>query len=428
MEGDLFSCLSPELLARILFQLEQGVEDGSCLHIAHPKSLCEAQAEFFRLRFVCRQFRDAFKTEPVLSRGLALPDSLYTQQLPSLLDWMQNHGSLVQFLAAYCGSSCLEAALGAMRSHCSLLSSVFFYNLEMQAAVALLSSFTTLTMCELVSPHEHISLTPLQALPQLQKLVLTDGKFSCEHLPFHLTNLLLDECDMAVSRPSACMTLLQKLRVMSSKLVLNHPFGLEVCQSLRVLSISRCMISAADPEDRLVCCSGVYTRIPSGFSALTSLLDLYVHVAGNSIGPEFDIGCLCSLTLLQSLQVLSEVDNIIVPSGLTAMQHLSYMSLCNGAQDATEWYVRLDVDWNKMLGLQMLQFRGVAVFCTDSILGLSQLRRLQGLHLDECWPHDDEFSFRYLALLLYRLAKYCPHVTVSIDKEFADTNPIEDVD
>ena len=65
------------------------------------KLCCNTQAKFFRRWFVCRQFRDAFKIEPLLSRMLALAGSLSTQNPPSLLHWMQSHGSLVQILAKH---------------------------------------------------------------------------------------------------------------------------------------------------------------------------------------------------------------------------------------------------------------------------------------------------------------------------------------
>ena len=154
--------LPDDIWARILFHLEGGVGDGLALRYCEPNSLLEAQAEYYRLRLVCRKFDQVFRQQHQLCRGLAVPVPLSDQVLQSLKSWLQKHSSYVQNLAAYCGSPGLNSAIDLLAGPPSKLASIFLWGCSI-SALNKLTVFTSLTSCELVEPQVSVlNLTPLQ--------------------------------------------------------------------------------------------------------------------------------------------------------------------------------------------------------------------------------------------------------------------------
>ena len=125
--------LPDEMWVNILFHLEGGVGDGLALRYCERNSLIEAQAEYYRLRLVCRKFDQGFRQQHQLCRGLAVPVSLSDQRLQSLESWLQEHGSFVQNLAAYCGSPGLDSAIDLLAGPPPKLASVFLCDCSISA-------------------------------------------------------------------------------------------------------------------------------------------------------------------------------------------------------------------------------------------------------------------------------------------------------
>ncbi len=258
-------------------------------------------------------------------------------------------------------------------------------------------------------------------LPSLHKLFLTEGEFTSDHLPLHLTNLTLQECELHTTQACACLTLLVKLRVISSVLTLVGPGDLSACEELQLLDVNRGQIRMDSADDWLNCSAESLNQFPTNWSALTSLSVLYIVIAGITLDPELDLRCFYCLTSLQRLRLYSDTTCLYVSSGLTDLQRLTSLTLSAKAymDEDSEVYVRLDVEWQRMQRLQNLNIYRHDIFCNDSILGLTQLQQLQHVHFKKCKPYADDFSFRCLSILMYRLARYCSHVTVIIDEESA---------
>ena len=427
--------LSDDLWAKILVELEGGFTDGLCLRVVEPYSMAKAQSKFHQLRLVCHKFNDVFKGRPRLSRCLLLSPALTQESLPSLLAWLQQYGAFVEIFAAYCDSPCVEAALGKLMPPQTSLDNVFLSEC-ISSAVQLMSGLTSLTYCEIVSPKDTVDLDPLKDLANLQKLHLTDGKFFASGLPAHLTNLTIEGANVWIQSTlgSSCVTSLQKLRVRDSQLYGLHPRGLLACSAVEHLQMMSCLVTADELEQRVDFTAempgGMPVCLPTGISALTSLSSLMLSL--DNLGTEvFDLGPLHALTLLQDLFVHSEGLGISLrfSAELSALQKLT--SLCLSASGRAEddednpsdrAVANLHVDWSCMHALQGLTICNWHFTCTSSMVELTALRNLSLVDFDNSRPvemEDEESSFKSFSLMVYRLARHCPHVALKIDEEMA---------
>ncbi len=115
-----------------------------------------------------------------------------------MLSWLQRHGSSVQVLNAALQSGRLYAVLGALVCGPASLSVVRWEGPDDDSlrAVGMLTTIQTLILKvpSLKSPTSSgVSLDPLQHLPRLQQLWLSDGGFSCTVPLQHLTELHMEE-------------------------------------------------------------------------------------------------------------------------------------------------------------------------------------------------------------------------------------------
>ena len=425
--------LSDDLWAKIIVELEGRFTDCLRFRVNEPVSLAKAQSSFHQLRLVCHKFNDVFKDHPKLSRCLALSPALTQQSLPGLLAWLQQYRASVEIFAA-CGSPCMEAALSKLMPPQTSLDTVFL-SFCSSSAVQLMSGLTSLTHCEIVSPRDTVLLTPLKDLVNLQKLHLTDGQFAASGLPAHLTNLTIEGANLFISQStlgSSCVTSLRKLRVCDGELSGLHPRGLLACSIVEHLQLEGCLIAADELEQRVD-----FTRdhskvvcMPTGISELTSLSSLTLSLGLDTPGVRFfDLGPLHALNLLQDLCVLFEGPNMRMrlSAELSALQKLT--SLYLSAHRRTEYdedipsdraVAKLHVDWSGMHALQRLTIRNWHFTCTSSMLELTALRNLSLVDFDNSRPvemEDEQSSFKWFSLMVYQLARHCPHVVLKIDEE-----------
>ncbi len=419
--------LPDEIWAKILFHLEGGVGDGLALRYCEPNSLLEAQAEYYRLRLVCRKFEQIFRQQHQLCRGLAVPVSLSDQRLQSLESWLQEHSNCVQNLAAYCGSPGLDSAIDLLAGPPPKLASVFLCDCSI-SALNKLTVFTSLTSCELVEPQVSVlNLTPLQPLANLQKLVVADGLFITTQLPPHLTNLTLNHAVVTAAEQCSCVTSLKKLRLLDSQLIGLHSDGIAACSAVQLLVCEQGQLQAGMGHLCLACSHELPFTVPPGLSSLEKLKYLSLAIASTGASLPYDVAqyghdlsCLQGLTSLEELSVHSCADDIFVPSGVTALQKLSVLSLNvapnEGADD--EPSVILDIDWAALQMLKSLRIDAPTFVCQCSIVGLATVKQLTHI----TWGHSayDAQSTKCFAALMYKLAKYRPEVAVVLDKDAID--------
>ena len=426
--------LSDDIWAKILVHVEGGVGDGLALRYDEPYSLYKAQAEYYRLRLVCRKFDQLFRHQGQLCRGLALPVCITDEMLQNLEAWLREHSSYVRNLAAYCGSPGLDAAIEFLAGSPPKLASVFLCDCS-NSALNKLSVFTSLTTCELVEPQgSMLDLAPLQPLANLQKLILTEGLFTTTQLPPHLTNLTLSHASMTAAEQCSCVTSLKKLRLFESQLIGLHPDGIAACSAVELLTCVQGQIHAGMGHLRLDCSHDLPFNVPPGLSSLNRLKSLSLAIASTGamlpgVGPlgepqyGHDLSCLQGLTSLEELSVHSFFDDVFLPSRVTDLHKLSVLSLSvapnEGGDEAP--CVILHVDWPALQMLKSLCIDAPAFACGRSIVGLATAKQLAHITWGHSAPYDAE-STKCFAALMYKLAKYRPEVVVMLDKD-----AIEDV-
>ena len=73
-----------------------------------------------------------------------------------------------------------------------------------------------------------------------------------------------------------------------------------------------------------------------------------------------------------------------------------------------------------MHALQHLTIRNWHFTCTSSMVQLTALRNLSLVDFDHSRPVEiegEESSFKCFCLMVYRLARHCPHVVLKIDED-----------
>ena len=422
--------LPDDIWAKIFFHVEGGVSDGVALRYYEPNSLFEAQAEYYRLRLVCRKFDQVFRQQGQLCRGLALPVCLTDQMLQNLESWLREHSSYVRNLAAYCGSPGLDAAFEVLAGPPPKLASVFLCDCS-SSALNKLSVFTSLTTCELVEPEgSMLDLAPLQPLASLQKLVLTDGLFTTTQLPPHLTNLSLSNAGVTAVEQCSCVPSLKKLRLFECQLIGLHPDGIAACSAIQLLTCVQGRIHAGLGHWWLDCSHDLPFTMPPGLSSLSKLKFLSLSIASTGAPLPFDaaqyghdLSCLQGLTSLEELSVYSTSEDIFVPSGVTDLHKLSILSLSvapnEGGDDVP--CVILDVNWPALQMLKSLYIDAPAFVCQRSIVGLATVKQLAHIEWGHSAPYDAQ-STKCFAALMYKLAKYRPEVVIVLEND-----AIEDV-
>ena len=419
--------LPDELWVKILLEVEGEVTDGLCCPGVNPHSVATSQSYFYKLRLVCRKVNDIFISQPRLSRGLTLPPAMDGPSFPSFLSWLQRFGTSLQILAAYCSSSCMEAALSKLQPPHIQLVNVFLSGCN-DPAVQLVAGLTALTCCELKSwsSSEVLNLSPLMMLQTLQKLQLSRGTFECVGLPPHLTDLALVDVDLAVldvlPGGNDCVTSVRKLQVLWSHLVGLHPDGLAAFVALEELDCGACLILGASAEKRLSLAQ--YTRffMPAGISALTALTRLHLAVASEPEDAALNLAALYTLTSLQHLSVQCEAVSLSFSAGLSRLKCLQRLHLGADAAfniyAADELHLELDVDWSAMHALHHLTISNWHFTHIGDLSGLTTLHNLRFVRFHNCLPskhthtsdsHSISTGLESLALLL---RTNCPHVKV----------------
>ncbi len=113
---DFANGLSLELWAQIMSLLVSGVPEENAMRCFSPERIFSQQANFYRLRLVCKRFNEVFLKYPDLCRDLVFRQQQADTLSPSLVAWLQRYHTSVQSLAAYCGNSALIQLLAMLSS------------------------------------------------------------------------------------------------------------------------------------------------------------------------------------------------------------------------------------------------------------------------------------------------------------------------
>ena len=286
------------------------------------------QQQLLGVRLVCSKVKtclDGCKVHYLVVPGKTSPDPLL-----GLKKQVHNHQATIQTVAVNLKSitsghfGCQDEVPVAPELHlvapsvkalsiCSVASTDLRY----------FSSFTDLTKVKLQGYDESYPVAQLAWLKMLQELCFVSGEFVMRQLPRHLTKLCLVKCHLNLSRICQCVTSLQALQIVKSKVWGLH---LSSCCALRRLDCSDCIVLGDTREQGLQINNSEVVRVPAGLAALTALTQLSMYVSTRNY---VDLSCLSVLTSLQSLSIGS-INLQMTLSGHDALSQLTSLTVTAG--------------------------------------------------------------------------------------------------
>ncbi len=376
--------LTTDLWAKVLSHLNP----ASQFHL-----LGASMSHFFsynQLRLVNKQFSKLFEEHLELASCTYLRRDFAQEALPGLLQWLQKRGRTLTTFVSDCGSPCTEAALSALASSASTLSTVMIHGAS-DYGISILSMFTSLTKCELTGADSDLNLGALQSLAGLNTLELRIGKFSNLDQLASLTELRLFSGDIESTRECMCTTSLKGLFMSDSLLSGTHAVGLRSLTALRWLHCDDSALSATNEGDELNT-RGPTPIVPLDLSSLTQLTSLEFTFACSV--QSLDLQGIYVLSSLQMLDLEFEFDAFVeLDSSLTCLKELKTLAihLYSGEQSR----LVLQVPWQELPSLQLVDLYALETQFGSDILGLTQLPFLRSLLLNHCGFVDTETS-KYL--------------------------------
>ena len=214
------------------------------------------------------------------------------------------------------------------------------------------------------------------------------------------------------------MTSLRKLFVYASDLTGLHPHGVLACSVLEDLQLSNNFIASNGPEEHVDLTRESVEAAMSLLSKLTTLSRLHLEMIVSDRNGDFmvDLGTLHTLSVLQDLTVSSD-SGLCLPVELSTLQNLTSLRLTGFDWDGEVNcgpYADLVVDWSGMFALRSLTLEDLDLHCTSNIVKLTALRSLFAVRFKKSGPVQGSNNFKHMSMLMYRLAKYCPHVGIAI--------------
>ena len=291
--------LPDHLWAAVLYHLRPPDRDDICLFSAAGcQAAMEAQAEYMKLRLVCKQYNQIYNLQKPST--LSLFKHCDGDSLHSLLLWLQGCKTSLQVIETTCTSQCMESLLEAIANSPSSLQIVDTDGVS-NRSVQLMAHCKLLTTCGLSEPSvTPLDVLPLQALPCLSSMVLQAGNFINFQPLAHLTSLRLRYSSVESAEDCMCASKLQKLDLYCSRIQIHHR-GLSACQGLKALSCVEGRVPSEQDEDTLYTSFDTF-QVSENLSAVTCLTQLAMQVP--AIG-EPDMSWLYSLKTLRDLQLSS---------------------------------------------------------------------------------------------------------------------------
>ncbi len=281
--------LTSDLWANVLSHLNP----ASQIHL--PGASVHGFGSYNQLRLVNKQFSKLFEEHLELASCTYLRRDFAQEALPGLLQWLQKRGRTLTTFVSDCGSPCTEAALSALASSASNLSTVIIHEAS-DYGISILSMFTSLTRCELTGADSDLNLGALQTLAGLNTLQLRHGSFSNLDQLASLTELRLFSGDIVSTRECMFTSSLQKLYMSDSLLSGTHAVGLGGFTALRLLHCDGSAVRGTNERDKLSTCN-TGPIVPADLSSLTQLTVL-----------DFTFTCSVQTLDLQGVYMLSSLE------------------------------------------------------------------------------------------------------------------------
>ncbi len=413
--------LSDDLWAKIFSftETKPTSADGLIQHL-HPMHATRVRRhqEFHKLRLVCKRFQLIFEEHVDLSSCLFLDESNVIDRLPSALQWLQRCHNSVEHVIMACGTPVADVVLGALVSPETKLSTAVLCKLS-RSAVLVLSTFTSLTFCELIAPHTTaLDVGPLQALSGLSTLHLKAGIFrGVGHLA-HLSSLHLSEAVAWVQAKQRVpdtavipvpLEALQKLSLTESKLVSLQAHGLSAFTSLQSLKCHCSTIEADNISDCMCTMANYHTHLPSNLAALSRLTRVCLVIRSRVYGT-FQLRGVQAIPWLEHLDLsFWSKCRIEFDKGFTCLSKLKTLSVSGPGHKDIKCTFALMTPWESMLSLEEVRFSAQELQFGENMLGLSKLPHIKCLFLRVQGVMDAATS-KWLAALTQVMAIERPQV------------------
>lgn len=299
------------------------------LHPTHATRVRRHQ-EFHKLRLVCKSFQRIFEEHVDFSSCLFLDESNIIERMPSALQWLQRCHNSVEHAIMACGTPSADVVLGALVSPEAKLSTAVLCKLS-RSAILVFSTFTSLTFCELIAPHDMaLDVGPLHALSCLSTLHLKAGSFrGVGHLA-HLSSLHLSEAVVWAQANQLApnttvipvpLEALQQLTLTESKLLGPQTHGMSAFTSLQSLKCHCSTIEADNISDCTCTMAYHHTRLPSNLAALACLTRVCLVIRSRVHGT-FQLHWVQAIPGLEhlDLSILSKCSCVEFDKGLTCLK------------------------------------------------------------------------------------------------------------
>ncbi len=324
---------------------------------------------YHQLRLVNKQFSKLFEEHLELATCTYLRRDFAQEALPSLLQWLQKRGRTLTHLVSECGSPCTEAALTALTSSASGLSTVIIHKAS-DYGVSILSMFASLTRCELTGADSDLNLGALPTLAGLNVLELRHGSFSNLDQLANLTELRLVSANIVSTRECMFFVSLQKLYMWDSLLSGTHAVGLGGFTALTFLRCYGSAVRGTNEPDSLNT-SNTGPMVPTDLSSLTQLTVLYLTFTCSM--QTLELQGVYMLSSLEILELTFHSDAFVqLGSCLACLKTLK--TLANHLFSRVQPCLVLKVPWQKLRCLQSVGLHAAEIQIDIAILGLTQLR------------------------------------------------------
>lgn len=310
--------LTSDLWAKVLSHLNPASRPHLLLACMH------GFRSYTQSRLVNKQFSQLFEEHLELASCTYLRRHFAQEALPSLLQWLQKRGRTSTHLVSECGSPCTEAALTALISSASGLSTVIIHKAS-DYSISILSMFTSLTRCELTAAYSNLNLGALQTLAGLNVLELRHGSFSNLDQLANLTELRLVSGDIVSTRECRFTSSLQKLYMWDSLLSGTHAVGLGGFTALTLLHCNGSAVRGTNERDKLNT-SKTGPIVPADLSSLTQLTVLCLTFTCSM--QTLDLQGVYLLSSLEVLELMFHSDAFVqLSSSLACLKTLKTLAI-----------------------------------------------------------------------------------------------------
>ena len=348
------------------------------------------------LKSVCKKMLSAFEQERWLHHDMIIPAN--SRSLDELIAWAEQHHASIENVVTMARH---EDPLNSQQKNVNPFTDLILVALHIKRTCLLsahingasgltmqmLANFSCITQCELsaqqTSPStDYLSLSALQALPELHKLTLKSGNFTNIAAARHLTFLDLDRAHCYCAENCAFVTSLTVAMLVNSELLQFDEAGPAACLGLRRLVFCDARVTTwvtIDDQEELEAESDVLYALP----ALTKLTSLQLKGVSERHGA---LHCtwLGQMRELEYLFIAYDLPLQRLPSCVSVLTKLRTLIVYPNGKTSS---AIVEFDWMPLQFLEIVHLAGRFQF-VQGLDALAFLPYLRHVSLEHVLPAD----------------------------------------